>query len=76
MFPGKEINVPVILQGPSTYTSADESEDLSDVASQMGTCRVFLRQDALIMWLCLQVRVQLHYRHHGSKNPLLLYSIA
>lgn len=42
MFPGKQINVPIILQGPSMYTSADESKDLSDVASQMGTCRAVL----------------------------------
>lgn len=76
MFPGKQINVPIILQGPSTYTWADESKDLSDVASQMGTRRAVLEQDALIMWICLQVRVQLHYSHHDSKNPLLLYGIA
>lgn len=50
MFPGKQINVPIILQGPSMYTSADESKDLSDVASQMGTRRAVL--EAKMLQLC------------------------
>lgn len=39
MFSGKQINVPVILQGPSTYTLSDEFTDLSDAASQTGMSR-------------------------------------
>lgn len=39
MFLGKQINVPVTLQGPSVYTLSDEFKDVSDAASQTQTSR-------------------------------------
>lgn len=52
MFLGKQINVPVILEGPSVYTLPDEFKDLSGAAFTDGNFENCSSSKTLIMWMC------------------------
>lgn len=52
MFPDKQINVPVILQGPSMYILCLISlRTYQMLPHRWEHVELFLRQDTLIMWI-------------------------
>lgn len=76
MFLSTQINVPVILQGPSMYTLSDEFKDLSDAVSQMGTWRTVPEVRHYLCRCVLQIRGQSCYhdepnnhKYSNSKSP-------